>query len=56
MYSEKVEWYGEFIKNELQKLVDNSVTGNYLFTMHIKEGGLTGVVCGMNKSVRMPKD
>ena len=55
-YSAKVEWYGDFIKHELDKLESSQFTGNISFRVDFKEGGIAGVSCGMNKSVRMPKN
>ena len=56
MYSVKVEWYGDFLKNELTKLEQNKFTGNVTFRVDFKEGGIAGINCGMSKSVRMPQN
>ena len=50
-----LQWYLDFIKEELELHQQVKFTGNVEFQVNFKEGSIANLNCGQKKSIRKPE-
>lgn len=50
-----VNWYSDYVRNEISQLKDSKFTGSVEFKFNFRDGGIGNILCELNKSVKMPE-
>ena len=52
----EIDWYLEFVRDELMRLKDAKFTGNNEFKVNMKDGVIGNMNCSLHKSVKKDDD